>query len=237
MLIRARRLKRFGSTTSAVPSQLLPTISTGRVAGRLAAAVATGPAASSAATATHAERSRIARNSTETGVCEAPVPTRRARAAAGRSRPPRRAAPRRGRRGGRCGPRRACGPPRAAPGRRPARQGAQLGVDVHRRLAAGGAAGVAGLEHLPDLGLAHGRVHRRRGARAGRSSPIDIPPRPICSYEPPLVASAHTATTMATPTTTNSTIANASSIRLIVTWRTRFVLVQSDRGMYPLRSC
>jgi hypothetical protein len=38
----------------------LPTISTGRVAGRLAAAVATGPAASSAAAATHAARNRIA---------------------------------------------------------------------------------------------------------------------------------------------------------------------------------
>jgi hypothetical protein len=64
MLIRLRRLKRFGSTMSAVPAQLLPTVSTGRNF-LLAAGAVAGRAASTAAASARAQNRRIGRNTTE----------------------------------------------------------------------------------------------------------------------------------------------------------------------------
>ena len=106
-------------------------------------------------------------------------PTARARAAGGRPRPPRRAAPRPARCAARCARSRAGAPPRAARRRRapPPRPGERrrLGVDVERRLAASHAPRRLRLEHLADLRLAPRRAPPRCPAagpprRSGSSS-------------------------------------------------------------------
>ena len=77
-------------------------------------------------------------------------------------------------------------------------------------LAARGAAGVAGLEHLADLGLALGRVDvRRRSAPRGRvRGRRRSPPRADLRRRARRSANSETtATTAETPTTTKSTIA------------------------------
>src|SRR3954447_1508086 len=58
MLMRVRRVKRRGSTRSAVPSQLLPTVRTCRVGLSLASAVWVGTAARTNATASTRNRMR-----------------------------------------------------------------------------------------------------------------------------------------------------------------------------------
>src|SRR5918999_139800 len=108
--MRLRRLKRFGSTTSAVPSQLLLTTSTGRVGLRFASA-----------SAAEAPISRAARSDATNGFMP-----------------------------GSCRPEVAQAP-------------VDLGLDVERFLAAGGAAGVGRLQHLADLQLAVGSGRPCRG--------------------------------------------------------------------------
>ena len=119
---------------------------------------------------------------------------------------------------------------------------AQLGV---------GLASVSALSSASTSSGASPRAARRRlrassiwRISASRSAGVawrssDIRPPPIWSYEPPLVTSAHTAATAATPTTTNSTIANALSIAPHCRSRPfgRFVLAAPDEGEYPLTSC